>query len=145
MSWGWKIFVGYTSFVIFILYMVYRAVGVDFQLVTPDYYAAEMAFQGQIDRTIAANKEGYDAKVMIEGNGITVQFTPFEPGAEISGKVFFFRPSDLALDREYNWTVNEHGMMFLPKEQFTRGQYTFKLDGTYNGTAFYIEDPVFIP
>lgn len=145
MSWGWKIFIGYTSFVLFILYMVYRAVGVDFELVTPDYYGAEMGFQGQIDRTKAANDKGYNAKVLVVENGINVQFSPFEPGAVTSGKVIFFRPSSVELDREFQWKVDEEGSMFLPNNQFQRGQYTFKLDGVYNGTAFYIEDSVFIP
>lgn len=145
MSWGWKIFVGYTSFVLFILYMVYRAVGVDFELVTPDYYGAEMEFQGQIDRKTTANKEGYQAQVKVLDNGIAIQFSPFEAGSVASGNVSFFRPSNKALDREFKWEVNEEGAMLLPKDQFQRGQYTFKLDGVYNGTPFYIEDPVFIP
>lgn len=145
MNWGWKIAIGYTGFVIFILYMVYRANGVDFELVTPDYYSAEIAFQNQIDKKQNALNAGYDVDVFIESDGVALKFKDFNTDKEWEGTVSFFRPSNSALDRTFDWKLNEGGMMFIDKKHFERGHYTFKADWLENGESFYLEKPVFIP
>lgn len=66
MNWGWKIAIGYTAFALFILYLVYRTTGVEFELVTPDYYAQELAYQGQIDKRKTALTSGLDLEVLIQ-------------------------------------------------------------------------------
>lgn len=145
MNWGWKIAVGYTGFVLFILYMVYRALGVDFELVTPDYYSAELAFQGQIDKQHAALNNGYDVEILAENDGVAIKFIGYEGTSKNSGSVSFMRYSDTKLDRTFDWQMNEQGMMFIPKSNFERGQYIFKLEGMVDETAFFVEKSVFIP
>jgi len=145
MNWGWKITVGYLAFVILILALVYKTTGVEFELVTEDYYSQELAFQGKIDKQKMSRKRGHDIDVVLEQDGVALKFNNFSPDAETSGKVSFFRPSDSRLDREFDWEMNDKGMMYLDDENFRRGQYTFKLDGEMNGEPFYIEKPVFIP
>lgn len=145
MNWGWKIALGYIGFVLFILYMVYRAVGVDFELVTPDYYSAELAFQGQIDKQQAAHNNGYDVEVFAEQDGVAIKFLKFQNSSKHSGSVSFMRYSDKKLDRTFDWQVNDKGMMYIPKTNFQRGQYIFKLEGMVDETAFFIEKQVFIP
>jgi hypothetical protein len=145
MSWGWKIALGYTGFVIFILYMVYRAVGVDFELVAPDYYSLEIAFQDQINKRENAVRAGYDVEIFAESDGVALQFKDFKIQDNWSGTVTFFRPSDSTLDRTFEWKMNERGMMFLDKKHFERGHYTFKADWTEGDKTFYIEKPIFIP
>ncbi len=145
MNWGWKIAVGYSSFVLFILYMVYRASGVDFQLVTDDYYNKEMAFQRQMENADAARKAGHGVEVIVVGDKLAIHFNPFDNEAKTGGEVHFFRPSDQALDRIFDWVVDENGMMYVDRGEFVRGLYTFKLDAEYNGNGIYIEKPVFLP
>ncbi len=145
MNWGWKIALGYSAFVVFILFMVYSANQVKFQLVTPDYYSAEIAFQGQIDKLRSAQESGNNVEIYVESDGLALHFNNFNQTSAITGKAYFFRPSESGLDREFHWEMNEAGMMFLEKSHFSRGLYTFKLDGVVDGEAFYVEKPVFIP
>ena len=49
MNWGWKIFLMTAGFVLFILFMVFRAMQQDFHLVYEDYYDKEIKYQGEID------------------------------------------------------------------------------------------------
>lgn len=145
MNWGWKIALGYSAFVLFILYMVYKASGVDFQLVTPDYYNQEIAFQKQIDKTDAAKTAGHDVEVLIEEDQLILKFEPSAKGSPAAGLIHFFRASEQALDRTFEWAADENGMMKIERSEFQRGLYTFKLDAELNGTGIYIEKPVFIP
>ena len=75
MNWGWKIALGYGCFVAFILFMVYSANQVDFQLVTPDYYSAEIAFQDQIDKLRSAQESGNDVEIVVLPDGLALQFS----------------------------------------------------------------------
>lgn len=145
MNWGWKIAVGYSAFVLFMVYMVYLTTGVEFELVTEDYYSQELAFQGQIDKQRNAQSQGHDVEVFVESDGVALKFNNYKSGAEIGGEVAFFRPSDKTLDRRFDWKTNDKGMMFIEGDEFHRGHYIFKLDGVMDGDSFYIEKPVFIP
>ena len=49
MSWGKILLVAYVTFVGVMLFMVVKSFQQDYDLVTPDYYAAELKFQDQID------------------------------------------------------------------------------------------------
>lgn len=145
MNWGWKIALGYGCFVAFILFMVYSANQVDFQLVTPDYYSAEIAFQDQITKKQSALNTGNDIELRVEENGVRLHFNNYTPASETSGKAYFFRPSASEMDREFEWRMDGEGNMILDKKHFVRGHYVFKLDGVMDGNAFFVEHPIFIP
>lgn len=145
MNWGWKIAIGYTGFVVFILFLVFQTTGVDFELVTPDYYNAELAFQEQIDKQENTLSDDRDVIIHVESDGVALQLSHYDAGKSFSGTVSFFRPSDSGLDRDFEWSMNSRGMMFIDKSNFERGRYTFKADWEEDGKAFYLEKPVFIP
>lgn len=145
MNWGWKIAIGYSGFVVFMLYLVFQTTGVDFELVTPDYYSAELAFQEQIDKKENTAGEDRDVTIYIESDGVALQLSHYDAEKDFSGTVSFFRASDSKLDRDFEWSMNSRGMMFLDKSNFERGQYIFKADWKEDGKAFYLEKPVFIP
>ena len=48
-NWGTKIGLFYSSFVLFILGMIFLSSQEQYDLVTEDYYAAEINFQSTID------------------------------------------------------------------------------------------------
>lgn len=145
MNWGWKIAIGYSGFVVFILFLVFKTTGVDFELVTADYYSAELAFQDQIDKKENSVEDNRDVKIFIESDGVALQLSDYDSEMDFSGTVSFFRASDSKLDRNFEWSMNSKGMMFLDKSNFERGHYTFKADWKEDGKAFYLEKPVFIP
>lgn len=145
MNWGWKIAIGYTAFALFILYLVYRTTGVEFELVTPDYYAQELAYQGQIDKRKTALTSGLDLEVLIQDGQVLVQFSQSPGEIEATGDLLFFRPSDSGLDRKFQWEMDESGAMTIGRDAFERGQYVFKADCVFEGKSFFVEKPVFIP
>ena len=50
LNWGHGIVATIVAFVLMMSFMVYKAVGESFDLVSPDYYAQEIAYQGKIDK-----------------------------------------------------------------------------------------------
>jgi hypothetical protein len=145
MSWGWKIAIGYSAFVVFILFMVFKATQENFELVTPDYYSQELAFQNQIDRSINARDSGEIINLSYKDNGLLVSYPGFTKYQIVKGTVSFFRPSNGELDRTFDWEMNQEGNMFIPGEKFQKGQYLFRAEWEADGKEFYLEKPFFIP
>jgi len=145
MNWGWRIAIGYSAFVVFILFMVYKATRENFELVTPDYYSKELAFQDQIDKSVNARDNEEEIELIIESDGIALQYPNFSKYKVVSGVVSFFRPSGGSMDRDFELSLNDKGMMYLPISHFTTGRYLFKADWVSDGEAFYIERQIDIP
>jgi hypothetical protein len=145
MNWGWRIAIGYSAFVVFILFMVFKATRENFELVTPDYYSKELAFQDQIDKSVNARDNNEQIELLIESDGIAVQYPNFDKYKSVTGVISFFRPSGGSMDRDFELSLNDKGIMYLPMSHFTTGRYLFKADWVCDGKAFYTERQIDIP
>ena len=74
MNWGHKITISFILFAIIIITMVTIAMRTDVNLVAPDYYEEELAYQEQIDRS--KNFQGLSNKPTVQkiDNQILVTF-----------------------------------------------------------------------
>ena len=74
LSWGHKIAATYLVFVAGMVFLVFKANSEKFDLVTKDYYEAELKYQEIIDQT--ANATELSAQVIVEKNGteLTIRF-----------------------------------------------------------------------
>jgi len=145
MNWGWKIAIGYSAFVVFILFMVFKATQENFELVTPDYYNKELAFQGQIDKSVNARDSNQEIEVTFNAEGVQISYPNYANYKSVTGTVSFFRPSGGTMDRDFELALNQQGKMQIPNHHFTKGRYLFKADWVGDGTAFYIERQLDIP
>lgn len=142
-NWGFKIALFYSSFVVFILFMVYMAFGQKYDLVTEDYYAQELEFQHKIDGKSRVNNLAENLKISIDQNNLNILF-PKEMEGSLKGKINCFRPSDQDQDFEKE-IVPDDLLQTIPLSQLKSGKYTLKLDWTSNGLDYYTEKIVIIP
>jgi hypothetical protein len=141
MNWGYRIALFFTCFVIFMLTMVYKCVQQDFDLVSENYYAQEIAYQDRIDRL--ANTEQLDTKptYKIGEQHLNIGF----PSAIESGNIYCFRPSDETLDFEHVLALSKQHQYQIPLTEFTSGIYKLKVEWIQNNTNYYQEQEIFIP
>jgi len=126
MGWGYKIAMVYGGFAAFMVFLVVFCVRQsDIHLVSKEYYKEEIAYQHQIDQLQRAQRRkaplafGYDPKAQ------TVQVTI--PGAsEISGDVWFFRPSDARLDQQFPLQLHQEKQIF-PVSSLAKGSWKVKI------------------
>lgn len=143
LNWGNKIAIGYSSFVAFILVMVYLSFGEKFDLVTEDYYAKELAFQAQIDKKSRLEALDEKIKITVEGKDLIINF-PHPEGTAINGTIFCFRPSDESKDFEEPIKILENKQR-IPLAKFIKGKYLIQLDWNVNEESFYTEKTIIIP
>lgn len=141
-NWGTKIAIFYSSFVIFILSLVYMSFGQKFDLVTEDYYAQELKFQQKIDSKIRASKLEDVLSISIDNEVLNINF-PSGSG-EIQGSIHCFRPSDE--NKDFILQINAvNDLQQIPLSKMSKGKYLFKIDWQSNGEKYYSEQIVIIP
>lgn len=99
-NWGTGIAIVLTLFVLFILGLVYLTSTADGDLVAPDYYKQELAFQERIDAVANGRPLGETLSLSVVDDRIVITCDNQVFPASESGKISFYRPDDPAKDVE---------------------------------------------
>jgi hypothetical protein len=113
----------------------------DHQLVTEDYYAKELAFQNQIDRSDNAKRAGYELSVTQNENGLSISVEGLKT-AITSGSAVLMRPSDENLDLTV--TLSTQGECLFEASGLRRGKYSLTVAWEEGDTPYLLEKEVFI-
>ncbi|MFC2125363.1 FixH family protein [Bacteroidota bacterium] len=140
MSWGWKILLVFTGFVLFILFLVFKSVQQDFYLVAEDYYKQEIEYQKVIDGMKNARSLGnkFDVNYDIRAQILHLNF-PEDHAGNIAGEIYFFRPSNSKLDLRVSIRADQQGKMEIKTGSLKRGLWKLKILWTYKSNSYYFE------
>jgi hypothetical protein len=147
MNWGNRIIMVLVVFIGGMTYMTYTCMKqTDIQLVANDYYEQEIAYQGIINK-----ENNYKALAQkpqladnLQENKIMVDFSTLENFAAISGKIFFFRPSQSKLDFNVEIEPGKDGIQWIEKEQLNKGKWLVRLDWEDGQKAYYNEQTLYV-
>jgi nitrogen fixation protein FixH len=141
-SWGYKILFVYLAFVIGILFMVYKASREKFDLVTPDYYDAELKFQNVIDDKQRTAELSAPPKITHSVNAVSIQLPDEFLNKDVKGELFLYRPSDASKDVKRSFNTNK-SFVEIPLDKELSGAYEIKLSWKASGKTFYNEQRIF--
>ena len=135
MNWGVGLIILYSSFVVFMLSLVYKCNSHKFDLVSSDYYEKELAYQKVMDGD--KNKALLESPVIIAQNNNAINITlPASQTAIQNGSLFFYRPSDASKD--FKLAFNSINTNIL-RDRFQKGLYKVKITWEQSGELFYDE------
>ena len=137
-SWGWKIGFLYLGFVGLIVTLVVASSRQQIDLVSPTYYAEEVAYQKVIDA--GRNQSGLSAAINVHANAQNVVITlPVELStAAATGVVRFYSPVDAKFDRKFVLQASGNSMS-IDRSKLKNTRYTIKIDIEANGKKYYQE------
>ena len=137
MNWGWKIFFITAGFVLFVFFMVYKAMQQDFHLVYEDYYDKEIKYQGEIDRIKNAMelKDGLKIEYLLREDKIKITYPPDQKNS-IKGAIYLFRPSDSSLDTSFPIESNQEGVQILSASSLKNGLWQVKVNWTFGSKEY---------
>ncbi len=141
LNWGHKITLGFSAFVVFMFFMVYKSMRTDFQLVSKEYYKDELAYQQVIDGTNRANQLSSAVSVTQTNEALTIQLPGEMKGKKISGNIWLYCPTNDKLDQRLTFTADANARYQLNRKTIAAGNYVVKINWTADGTAFYNEQP----
>lgn len=144
MNWGTKITIAATSFVLFILFMVYKASTQEFELVADDYYAQELAYQEVIDNRQNTNLLSAQPEWQVTRNQITLQLPSDFQDEPIEGDLYIFRPSNEELDQHIPLAPDASLKQLIHTHDWQAGYYKVKFNWKDTERSYYQEQDLFI-
>ncbi|HMB61710.1 MAG TPA: FixH family protein [Eudoraea sp.] len=137
-NWGTGIVLAFAAFIAFILYFVVLASTGDragHDLVTEEYYKAELAYQDEIDARSNALGLKPGIKISKTEGGLKIQFPPAMDYENTKGKVSLYRPSDKQLDFDLALSLsNTH--LLIPDKRLLGGRWDIKIFWEYQGKPY---------
>ena len=138
MNWGKSIVLAFVLFAVFIATLVTVCMRQDVNLVTKEYYKEELAYQNQIDRIAHTAMLKQKPELQVEGGYILkVKYEDFNKLNE--GVIQLFRPSDPAMDKEFELRKSSDNVQFFSTAGMSKGMYRARVRWTMDGEDFFLE------
>lgn len=143
MNWGFRIAFVYIAFVAGILTLVIMSTKQKVDLVRDDYYIEELLHQKKIDKENHANDLSAPVAVRSSADGAVIELPKEFHRQQVSGTVYFYRPSDAQLDRRIVLTPDTAGQQII-RTALVTGQYNVQVEWTMNGQSYFSETPLYV-
>jgi len=142
-NWGWKIALLYGGFVILIMTLVIASSRQHFDLVSKDYYEAELGYQKVIDA--GKNQSALSKPLSIHANGenVIINFPDEFKSRSLSGDIQFYSPVDADWDR--NFKINaQNNTVTIARSALKNTRYTIKISCNVDGKSYYQESEIML-
>lgn len=144
--WNWGTGIAITIIVSasLMIFLVYKSMGVHFDLSEDDYYAMEMRHEQKMIATTNARALSDSVTVSETEDYLVIQFPKECINTNIKGTLVLFRPSEGKLDVNLPFTPDMNGLITVDKNKLTRGKYELKADWEMNQISYNVEKPFFV-
>lgn len=145
MNWGRALILVFLLFVGWMAYLVYRASGTHFDLVSKEYYRDELNYQDKIDGMKRA--AGISRPVfVIEGNQqLRVQLPEEMRGKKLKGELWLYCETNAALDRKLPLAEDTTLIRQYDLSSHPPGKYLAKLHWMADGISYDTEQQLNLP
>jgi len=141
-SWGTGIVIGIIIFITLSVTMTVIFMTQDVSLVSDNYYEKSLVYQDEIDKQSRTKSLDEQVKIIFNGEVITVLFPSDYLDKNISGEIYFYRPSDSSIDFKLPLLVSDEGSQIIPAQRLEKGFWRLKLNWTMEGNGYYNERAV---
>ena len=139
MNWGQKLMMGFIVVAAGMIYLAYRCMHVNTDLVTKEYYKDELKYQDVIDGTKMANALNGKVQLIQDQEEITVQLPAEMKNENVSGNIWFYCAADVKKDRHISIKTNSEATQQINKKILIPGIYTVKFDWSSNNKHYHAE------
>ena len=113
----------------------------DHQLVTEDYYGAELQYQNDINKLEKSKELSENIKYLRTNVGLKIVFPETIDYKKITGKVFLYRPSNKQLDFETAISLSNSNLL-IPDNRLVDGRWNISVDWQYNGNNYLFKESI---
>ncbi|GAB4291790.1 MAG: FixH family protein [Ignavibacteriaceae bacterium] len=138
-NWGTGIVIAMIIFMAISTGMMLIFMNQKVDLVTENYYEKELKFQEEIDRLERTKKTGNEVNIIKENDHLILTFPSGISGKNVSGEIYFYRPSDSSLDFKIPLSLEGDSVLYLKTTDLTKGLWKLKLNWIYDGENYFTE------
>ena len=145
MNWGRSLILVFIVFAAFMGYLVYRASGTHFDLVSKEYYKDELRYQDKIDgfRNAAAMEA---VQLRVDSTGILqIRFPEQMKGKPVQGSLWLYCKTDAGKDLHIPLAEDTTGMRVINLSGKASGKYQAKLHWEVLRVPYEFEQEIIIP
>jgi len=143
-NWGTGIVIGIIVFVVISITMTVIFMMQDVDLVADKYYEKSLSYQVEIDKQSRTKSLDEQVKINFNGEIITISVPSNYISKDISGEIYFYRPSNPALDFKLPLQISTKESQIIPVERLEKGFWRLKLNWTMDGKGYYNERAITI-
>jgi hypothetical protein len=143
-NWGTGILITIIIFMTITILTGIYLMNQDVQLVTENYYEKDLKYQQQIDkmnRTAALDEK---TEIKFDGSIVEIIFPESFKYQNISGEVYFYRPSDKKKDFILPLSLSSELKQIIPVTRIDKGFWRIKLSWSSDGSEYYNERAITI-
>lgn len=144
MSWGNKLLIVFVLFGSGMIYLVYRCMNTEFELVEKDYYKNELTYQQVIDASQRAGELTGVVKLTETQNGIQLLFPAEMKGRELHGDVWFYCAYDSHKDKRAQLRTDQDAIQFFQPGYLSPGTYLARISWSDGHENYYAERSIII-
>ncbi|MBT2162599.1 FixH family protein [Zobellia barbeyronii] len=137
-NWGTGIVIAFGIFISFILFFVIRMTtshDANHDLVTEEYYKAELGYQKEIDAEQNAVNSNEKIELEKTPEGLLVIFPKGYADTNVSGIVSLYRPSNKHLDFDLPISLSDSHLL-IPDKRLLDGRWDIKITWKHQGKDF---------
>lgn len=144
--WPYAIIAVFLLFAGYIGYMVQQAARSSVDLVSPDYYQQELAYQQRMESVARTAALPAPVQLQYEASAqqLTLQLPATMAGQTIRGQLRFFRPSNQKLDFALPLQPTAGLQQHLSTARMLPGLWRVRLDFTANNHNYFVEEKVIL-
>lgn len=142
MNWGNKLLFAFMVFAAGMIFLVYRAVSTNFEMVEKDYYKQELRYQEKIDGIQEANNLTAPVQLLQTETGIHLRFPAEMKNKPLSGSVWFYCAYNEKKDKRFNLQIDTNGNQSFALKELQPGNYTVKINWMDGEKKYYTEQPL---
>lgn len=143
MSWGNKLLVTFIVFVAGMMYLVFRSMNTNYELVEKDYYKNELRYQEVIDGMKSSNALKTPLQIGQQEDGsIALQLPDEMRNTTVSGEIWFYCAYDSKKDKKFELKPDIDGVQHFKISAVDPGNYTVRVSWSDAGTKYYTEKPL---
>ena len=143
-NWGTGVVIGIIVFVVVSITMTIIFMTQDVSLVSDNYYEKSLSYQNEIDKQSRTKSLDEEVKINFSGEAINILFPSTYLDKDLSGEIYFYRPSNPSLDIKIPLELNEEGNQLILAKIFEKGFWRLKLNWTMDGNGYYNERAITI-
>ncbi|WP_289038671.1 FixH family protein [uncultured Zobellia sp.] len=143
-NWGTGIVIAIIAFISFIMFFVIKMTtshDANHDLVTEEYYKAELGYQKEIDAEQNAIDSHEQIQLKKTADGLLVIFPKTYSNTTVSGIVSLYRPSNKHLDFDLPISLsNSH--LLIPDKRLLDGRWDIKVTWKHLGKDFQYKESI---
>ena len=142
-GWGWKIALMYGGFVVLIMALVIASSRQHFDLVSKNYYDAELGYQKVIDA--GKNQSALSAAINVHANAtaVSLDLPPEFSGKQVSGDIEFYSPVNAEWDRNFKLSAQNNSIT-INRSSLQNTKYVIKINCVVEGKSYYQESEILL-